>query len=393
MTYKKKSVNDIDLAGKKVLLRFDLDASPDGETGEAPNGKCIAAALPTIRCLLDGGAAVIACSHLGGRTEPLSLAPAAEQLAALLGRQVIFARDVVGRDAKAKAAALEGGQLMLLENTHFHTGEAVNDPGFSRELASMAQLYVSDAFASAHRAYASNTGAAAYLPAVSGLLMSRELEAMGRVLDHPARPFVAVLGGDKLSDRMDLMVDLLEQADAILVGGGMAYTFLKALGGKIGRSPFQPDLCPAALALLQRAKERGVKLFFPTDALAANERSPKIQPSLEGAMALFDDKIGMDIGPRTIALFRNVILAAGTVIWSGAMGEFEFPAFAKGTEGIAQAVAESNAVTVVCNGDSASVAEQLGYLHRVTHISAGGRAALACLAGKDLPGIACLSDR
>ena len=355
------------------------------------------AALPTIRYLLERGAAVIACSHLGKPKgqwkESLTLAPVAERLSRLLGQEVIFAKDIVGEDAKSKAAALQGGQIMLLENLRFDPREEKNDPSFAKELASMAELYVSDAFGTVHRAHASTAGVAAFLPAVSGLLVARELEVMGGALDDPKRPFVAVLGGAKVSDKINVINNLLDKADTVIIGGGMAYTFAKAQGGSIGKSLCEDDKLDYARQMIAKAQEKGVKLLLPTDTVAATEFSADAESRVVPTDAIPDDMEGLDIGPETVQLFCNAVRGAGTVVWNGPMGVFEFEKFAAGTRAMAQALADSGAVTIVGGGDSAAAVEQMGFADRITHISTGGGASLEFLEGKELPGVACLLDK
>jgi phosphoglycerate kinase len=422
MNYNKKTVLDVDVAGKKILLRCDFNVPQDKKTGAITSDKRIVAALPTIRYLLDNGAAVIACSHLGkpaatfssyvkkqvekGKNEAdvteeewqkslrkLTLAPVAERLSQLLGREVIFARDVVGEDARAKAAALQPGQIMLLENTRFEKGETKNDPALAKAMADMAELYVSDAFGSVHRAHASTAGVAAYLPAVSGLLVAKELEIMGGALNDPKRPFVAVLGGAKVSDKIGVINNLLDKADTIIIGGGMAYTFAKAQGGSIGTSLCESDKLDYALEMIEKAKDRGVELLLPTDTLAAREFSADAEAVVVPTDAIPDDMMGLDIGPETTERFCAAVRGAGTVVWNGPMGVFEFERFAGGTRAMAQALADSGAVTIVGGGDSAAAVEQLGFADRITHISTGGGASLELLEGKELPGVACLLDK
>ena len=397
MNYNKKTVLDVEVHGKKVLLRCDFNVPQDKETGAITSDKRIVAALPTIKYLLENGAAVIACSHLGkpkGEWLPkLSLAPVAQRLSQLLDRPVLFAKDVVGPDAKAKAAALKGGEILLLENTRFEKGETKNDPALAKELASMADLYVSDAFGSVHRAHASTVGVADYLPAVSGFLVAKELEVMGGALDDPKRPFVAVLGGAKVSDKINVINNLLEKADTVIIGGGMAYTFAKAQGGAIGQSLLEADKTDYALEMIAKAREKGVKLLLPVDTLAAKEFSPDAEPVVVDTMAIPDEMQGLDIGPRTVELFCGAVKGAGTIVWNGPMGVFEFDAFAGGTRAMAKALAESGAVTIVGGGDSAAAVEQLGFAGQITHISTGGGASLEFLEGKELPGVACLLDK
>ena len=396
MNYNKKTVKDIDVAGKKVLLRCDFNVPQDKATGAITDDKRIVAALPTLKYLLEQGAAVIACSHLGKPKgewkESLSLAPVAQHLSQLLGREVLFAKDIIGPDAQAKAAALQPGQIMLLENLRFDKGEEKNDPAFAKALADLAQVYVSDAFGTVHRAHASTAGVAAYLPAVSGFLIGKELDIMGKALENPQRPFVAVLGGAKVSDKINVINNLLEKADAIIIGGGMSYTFAKAQGHTIGKSLLEEDKLDYAREMIAKAQAKGVKFLLPTDNLCAAEFSKDARPVLEGT-DIPDALMGMDIGPKTIEAFSAAVKGAGTVVWNGPMGVFEFPAFAEGTKAMAKALAESGAITIVGGGDSAAAVEQLGFADRMTHISTGGGASLEFLEGKELPGVACLLDR
>ena len=397
MNYNKKTIMDVDVAGKKILLRCDFNVPQDKATGAITSDKRIVAALPTIRYLLERGAAVIACSHLGKPKgqwkESLTLAPVAERLSRLLGQEVIFAKDIVGEDAKSKAAALQGGQIMLLENLRFDPREEKNDPSFAKELASMAELYVSDAFGTVHRAHASTAGVAAFLPAVSGLLVARELEVMGGALDNPKRPFVAVLGGAKVSDKINVINNLLDKADTVIIGGGMAYTFSAAQGGKVGDSLLEADWESYANEMVEKAKEKGVKLLLPVDTVCADAFAPDAKSQVVKAGEIPDGWQGLDIGPETVKLYCGAVADAGTVIWNGPMGVFEFPAFAKGTEAVAEALSRTDAITIIGGGDSAAAVEQLGYADKMTHISTGGGASLEFLEGKELPGVACLLDQ
>ena len=397
MNYNKKTILDVDVAGKKILLRCDFNVPQDKETGAITSDKRIVAALPTIRYLLEKKAAVIACSHLGkpkGEWKAkLSLAPVAQRLSELLGQEVIFAKDIVGEDAKAKAAALQGGQIMLLENLRFDPREEKNDPSFAEELASMAELYVSDAFGTVHRAHASTAGVAAYLPAVSGLLVAKELEVMGGALNNPKRPFVAVLGGAKVSDKIGVINNLLDKADTIIIGGGMSYTFAKAQGGSIGKSLCEEDKLDYAREMIAKAEKNGVKLLLPSDTMAADDFSNDAKRQVVSTMAIPDGWEGMDIGPDTIRTFCDAVKGAGTVVWNGPMGVFEFENFAAGTRAMAQALADSGAITIVGGGDSAAAVEQMGFADKITHISTGGGASLEFLEGLELPGVACLMDK
>ena len=422
MNYNKKTVKDIDVAGKKVLLRCDFNVPQDKATGAITDDKRIRAALPTIQYLLDQGAAVIACSHLGkpnatfdsfvkkqaekGKDpatlteedwkkslKKLSLAPVAQRLSELLGKPVIMAADVVGPDATAKAAALQPGQIMLLENTRFEKGETKNDPELAKKMASMAEVYVSDAFGAVHRAHASTAGVAAYLPAVSGFLIQKELEIIGGALADPKRPLVAILGGSKVSSKIGVINNLLNIADTIIIGGGMTYTFIKAMGGSVGKSLLEADWLDYCKEMIQKAKDKGVKLLLPEDSVCAKEFSADAQPVTVDSMNIPDDMMGMDIGPKAIAAYADAVKDAGTVIWNGPMGVFEFPAFAAGTKAVAEALSHCGAITIIGGGDSAAAVQQLGYADKMTHISTGGGASLEFMEGKELPGVACLLDK
>ena len=419
MNYNKKTVRDVDVAGKKVLLRCDFNVPQDKETGAITSDKRIVAALPTIQYLLDNGAAVIACSHLGkpaatfesyakkqaekGKEatqegwekslRKLSLAPVAKRLSELLGKPVIMAGDVVGPDAQAKAAALQPGQIMLLENTRFEKGETKNDPELAKAMASMADLYVSDAFGAVHRAHASTAGVADYLPAVSGFLIQKELEVLGGAISNPKRPLVAILGGSKVSSKIGVINNLLEIADTIIIGGGMAYTFSAAQGGKVGESLLEADWMDYSREMIEKAAAKGVKLLLPVDTVCADAFAPDAHSQVVKAGEIPDGWQGLDIGPETVKLYCSAVADAGTVIWNGPMGVFEFPAFAKGTEAVAKALSGTAAITIIGGGDSAAAVQQLGYADKMTHISTGGGASLEFLEGKELPGVACLLDR
>ena len=422
MNYNKKTVMDVDVSGKKVLLRCDFNVPQDKKTGAITSDKRIVAALPTIRYLLEHGAAVIACSHLG-KPEPvfdkwvkkqlekgkdpaeltedawkkslakLTLAPIAERLSELLGQEVLFAHDVVGEEATAKAAALQPGQILLLENTRFEKGETKNDPAFAEKLASLAELYVSDAFGAVHRAHASTAGVAAYLPAVSGFLIEKELRIMGGALANPKRPLVAILGGSKVSSKIGVINNLLEIADTIIIGGGMAYTFSAAQGGRIGDSLLESEWMEYANEMLKKAADKGVKLLLPVDTVIADRFAPDADTKVVPAGEIPDGWQGLDIGPETVALYCAAVAGAGTVIWNGPMGVFEFEKFAAGTKAVAEALSKTDAITIVGGGDSAAAVEQLGYADKMTHISTGGGASLEFLEGKELPGVACLLDK
>ena len=422
MNYNKKTVADVDVAGKKVLLRCDFNVPQDKKTGAITSDKRIVAALPTIQYLLEHGAAVIACSHLG-KPQPvfdkwvkkqlekgkdpaeltqeawekslrkLTLAPVAQRLSQLLGREVLFAHDVVGEDAAAKAAALQPGQILLLENTRFEKGETKNDPEFAKKLASFADIYVSDAFGAVHRAHASTAGVAAYLPAVSGFLIEKELRVMGGALENPKRPLVAILGGSKVSSKIGVINNLLEIADTIIIGGGMAYTFSAAQGGKIGNSLLESEWLDYANEMVKKAADKGVKLLLPVDTVIADRFAPDADTAVVKAGQIPDGWEGLDIGPETVKLYCAAVADAGTVIWNGPMGVFEFDKFAVGTRAVAEALSKTDAITIVGGGDSAAAVEQLGYADKMTHISTGGGASLEFLEGKELPGVACLLDK
>lgn len=421
MNYSKKTVYDADVKGKKVLVRCDFNVPQDKKTGEITSDKRIVAAIPTLKYLLEQGAAVIACSHLGkpvatfssyvkkqvekGKNaediteeewkkslKKLTLAPVAKRLSELLGTEVIFAADTVGEDAKAKASALKPGEIMLLENLRFDARETKNGEDFAKALADMADVYVSDAFGTVHRAHASTAGVAAFLPAYAGLLVEKEISIMGKALDDPKRPFVAVLGGAKVSDKINVINNLLEKADTVIIGGGMAYTFKKAQGYSIGKSLLEADKLEYAQEMLAKAAAKGVNFLLPDDNFCASEFSADAEPVLvEGDIP--DDLMGMDIGPKTVEKFAAAVKGAGTIVWNGPMGVFEFDKFANGTKAMAQALADSGAVTIVGGGDSAAAVEKLGYADRITHISTGGGASLEFLEGKELPGVACLLDK
>ena len=393
----KKTIEDICVKGKKVLVRCDFNVPMDKATGAITDDKRIKAALPTIKYLMDNGAAVILCSHLGKPKgewkESLSLAPVAVRLEEVLGAKVTFAKDIIGEDAKAKAAALKDGEVMLLENLRFDKREEKNDPEFAKELASMAEIYVSDAFGTVHRAHASTEGVSHYLPAVSGYLIQKELEIIGGALANPKRPLVAILGGSKVSSKIGVINNLLEIADTIIIGGGMAYTFAVAQGGKVGNSLLEADWVDYAKDMIKKAEEKGVKLLLPTDTVAGDAFSADANTKVVPTGAIDEGWEGMDIGPATIAAYCDAVKDAGTVIWNGPMGVFEFPAFAKGTEAIAEALSKTEAITIVGGGDSAAAVEQLGYADKMTHISTGGGASLEFMEGKILPGVACLNEK
>ena len=401
MDYNKKSVVDIDVSGKKVLLRcdFNVPMAKDG-SGVITDDKRIRAALPTIQYLLEQNAAVIACSHMGkpkGEWKPeLSMAPVAARLSELLGKEVILAKDIVGEDAKAKAAALKPGEILLLENLRYDNGETKNNPEFAKALADLAGedgVYVSDAFGTVHRAHASTAGVAAYLPAVSGFLIQKELEVIGGALAAPKRPLVAILGGSKVSSKIGVINNLLEIADTIIIGGGMAYTFSAAQGGTIGDSLLEEDWKGYALEMVEKAQAKGVKLLLPVDTVIADKFAPDAASDVVESGKIPEGWQGLDIGPKTVELYCEAVKDAGTVIWNGPMGVFEFEKFTVGTKAVAEALSKTDAITIIGGGDSAAAVQQLGYADKMTHISTGGGASLEFMEGKVLPGIACLQDK
>lgn len=392
----KKSVKDIDVAGKKVLVRCDFNV-PLNENKEITDENRINGAMPTINYLVEAGAKVILCSHLGRPKGEFnmkySLAPVAKRLSEILGKEVKMAEDVIGDSAKALAADLKDGDVILLENVRFHKEEEKNDPEFSKALASLAEIYVNDAFGTAHRAHASTAGVADYLPAVCGFLIQKEIEIMGKALSNPDRPFTAILGGAKVSDKIGVIENLLEKVDSLVIGGGMAYTFLKAQGHSIGTSICEEEKLDLARDLMKKAEEKGVKLLLPHSSVVATEYSKDAEHKEVLSEDIPDGWMGLDIGQSTIDLFSEEVKKAKTIIWNGPMGVFEFPAFAKGTTEVARAVASADATTIIGGGDSAAAVIQLGYGDKMTHISTGGGASLEFLEGLELPGIACLEDK
>ena len=395
MNYNKKSIVDIDVAGKRVLCRCDFNVPTKG--GKITSDKRIVAALPTIKYLVDNGAKVILCSHMGkpkGEWKPeLSLKIVADRLSELLGKEVIMAADVAGEDSKAKAANLQNGDVMLLENTRYIKGETKNDPELSKDLASMADIFVNDAFGTAHRAHSSTAGVADYLPAVSGYLVQKEVSIMGKALANPERPFVAILGGAKVADKLNVINNLLEKVDTLIIGGGMAYTFSKAMGGEIGNSLLDEERVGLAKEMMETAKAKGVQLLLPVDTVIANDFDNPTEIKIVEAGKIPEGWQGLDIGPKTVELFSGAVKAAKTVVWNGPMGVFEKPEFAKGTLAIATAMAESDATTIIGGGDSAAAVTQMGLAPKMSHISTGGGASLEFLEGKVLPGVACLKDK
>ena len=395
MTYNKKTVEDIDVHGKRVLVRCDFNVPM--KDGVITDENRIIGALPTIKYLKDHGARVILCSHMGRPKGEFnmtySLAPVAKRLSEKLGTEVVLASDVIGPDAKSKAAALGDGDVMLLENVRFHKEEEKNDPAFAKELASMADIFVNDAFGTAHRAHASTAGVADYLPAVCGFLIQKEISVMGKALADPARPFVAILGGAKVSDKIGVINNLIDKVDTLIIGGGMAYTFFRALGNSIGSSICEEDKLDLALDILNKAHEKGVNFLLPVDNIIGREYKEDTTFMRIYSDSIPDGWMGLDIGEKTQELFSKSIEGAGTVIWNGPMGVSEWENFASGTRAVAKAVADSGAISIIGGGDSAAAVEHLGYADRMTHISTGGGASLEFLEGRDLPGISCLLDK
>ncbi len=427
----KKTVEDIDVSGKRVLVRCDFNVPM--KDGVITDTKRIVGALPTIKYLADHGAKVILCSHMGrphnifndvvkldkkekkkidampaeeqaaatakaleaakGDVTKFSLAPVAAELSKLLGKEVIMAKDVIGPDAKAKAAGLKDGDVMLIENIRFYAEETKNDPAFAKELASMADIYVNDAFGTAHRAHASTAGVADYLPAVCGFLIQKEISVMGGALENPKRPFVAILGGAKVSDKIGVINNLIEKVDTLIIGGGMAYTFFKALGHSIGTSLCEDDKIDLAKEMMAKAEARGIKFLIPIDNVIATEYSADAEWKIVDSDEIPDGWMGLDIGPKSRELFAQAVADAGTVVWNGPMGVSEWENFANGTIAVAKAVAESNAISIIGGGDSAAAVEKLGFADKMTHISTGGGASLEFLEGLELPGIACLNEK
>ena len=431
MTYNKKTVEDIDVKGKKVLVRCDFNVPM--KDGVITDTKRIVGALQTIKYLVENGAAVILCSHMGrphnvfnselklskkeikkidelpesereaakaaalekakGDVKKLSLKPVAEKLSELLGRPVEMAKDVIGEDAKAKAAALKGGEVLLLENVRFHAEEEKNDPEFAKALASMAEIYVNDAFGTAHRAHASTAGVADYLPAVCGYLIEKEITVMGGALENPKRPFVAILGGAKVSDKIGVINNLIDKVDTLIIGGGMAYTFFKAFGKDVGTSICEYDKLDLARELVEKARAKGVAFLLPVDNVVGREYREDTPYMRIYSDSIPDGWMGLDIGKTTQELFSKTVIGAGTIVWNGPMGVSEWENFSAGTEAVAEAVANSGAISIVGGGDSVAAVAKLGYSDKMTHVSTGGGASLEFLEGLELPGIACLQDK
>ena len=391
----KKTVKDIDLKGKKVFVRCDFNVPMDENQNITDNTR-IVSALPTIKYLLEQNCKLILASHLGrpkGEVKPeFSLKPVAKELSRLLGKEVIMAKDVIGEDAMTKSANLKEGEILLLENVRFHREETDNDPEFAKKLASMAEVYVNDAFGSAHRAHASTTGIASYLPAVAGFLIEKELKFLGNAVNNPERPFVAILGGAKVSDKIGVIDSLLEKVDTLMIGGGMAYTFFKAQGYEVGNSICEMDKLDLAKNAMEKAKQKCVKLMLPVDTKIGKEYKPDTESKVVKYTEIPADWEGFDIGPETIKMFSDELKTAKTVVWNGPLGLFEFEQFAEGTNSIAKVLSEIDATTIIGGGDSAAAVKKAGLEDKMTHISTGGGASLEFLEGKKLPGIECLMD-
>ena len=391
----KKTVEDLQVAGKKVLVRCDFNVKM--ENGVITSDKRIVASLPTIKYLIENGAKVILCSHLGrpkGEVVPeFSLAPVAARLSELLGQEVKMAKDVVGESAQALAADLKDGEVLLLENVRYEKGETKNDPELSKKFADLAELYVNDAFGSAHRAHSSTAGVAEHLPAACGYLIQKEIEFIGGALENPKRPLVAILGGAKVSDKIGVITNLIDKCDTLIIGGGMAYTFMKSLGYNIGTSLLEADKVELAAEMMKKAEEKGVKFLIPVDNKVGKEYAADTEAMVVDSDKIPDGWMGLDIGPKTQAIFADAVKDAGTVIWNGPMGVSEWANFASGTVAVATAIAESNAISIIGGGDSAAAIQKLGFADKMSHISTGGGASLEYLEGKVLPGIAALNDK
>ena len=396
MAFTKKTVRDADVAGKRVLMRVDFNVPL--KDGVVTDDTRVRAAIPTIEYLKDKGAKIILMSHLGrpkgdGPEPQFSLKPAADKLAELTGYDVKFVDDTYGEKAAAAVAALEPGDILVLENVRFDKREKKNDPEIAKTLASYGDVFVLDAFGTAHRAQGSVVGPAAYLPAYAGFLLEKEVDTLTSIFAEPERPFVAIVGGSKVSSKIGVINHLLDIADTIIIGGGMAYTFSAAQGGKVGDSLLEADWESYANEMVEKAKEKGVKLLLPVDTVCADAFAPDAKSQVVKAGEIPDGWQGLDIGPETVKLYCGAVADAGTVIWNGPMGVFEFPAFAKGTEAVAEALSRTDAITIIGGGDSAAAVQQLGYADKMTHISTGGGASLEFMEGKELPGVACLLDK
>lgn len=394
----KKSIEDINVKGKKVLVRCDFNVPL--KDGEITDDSRLVGAMPTIRYLIENGAKVILCSHLGkpkGEAKPeLSLEPVAKKLSEMLGKDVVFAADdnVVGENAKKAVSEMKDSDVVLLQNTRYRKEETKNEENFSKELASLAEIFVNDAFGTAHRAHCSTVGCGEFLQErVCGYLIQKELDFLGSAVENPKRPLVAILGGAKVSDKLGVINNLLDKVDTLIIGGGMAYTFLKALGHEVGNSLLEADRIDYVKEMMKKAEEKGVKLLLPVDVTYADKFGENEAPYVSDGRDIPADKEGLDIGPKSAKLFADEVKSANTVVWNGPMGVFEFKNFAKGTEAVAKALAESNAVTIIGGGDSAAAVNQMGYGDKMSHISTGGGASLEFLEGKQLPGIAALDDK
>ena len=392
----KKTIEDISVAGKKVLVRCDFNVPLD-ENKNIVDENRIVGALPTIKYLVEQGAKVILCSHMGRPKGEFnmkySLAPVAKRLSEHLGKEVVMAEDVIGDSAKAAVAALKDGDVVLLENVRFHAEEEKNDPAFAKALADFAEIFVNDAFGTAHRAHASTAGVADYLPAVSGYLIQKEIKFLGSAVANPERPFLAILGGAKVKDKIGVINSLLDKVDSLIIGGGMAYTFTKAKGGSIGDSLCDEERLGYCLEIIEKAKEKGVKLLLPVDTVIADKYDNDAKRDLVDEDKIPDGWMGLDIGPKTVELFSAAVREAKTIVWNGPMGVFEMSNFAAGTTAIANACAETDAITVIGGGDSAAAVEVLSLADKMSHISTGGGASLEFLEGLELPGIACLMEK
>ena len=392
----KKTVRDIDLKDKKVLVRCDFNVPMD-ENRNITDNRRIVAALPTIKYLLEQNCKIVLCSHLGRPKgefkKEFSLEPVAKELSKLLGKEVIIAKDVIGEDAENKAKNLKNGEILLLENVRFHREETDNDPEFAKKLASFGEIFVNDAFGTAHRAHASTEGVTKYLPAVSGFLIEKELKFLGEALENPGRPFVAILGGSKVSDKIGVIENLLEKVDTLIIGGGMAYTFFKAQGYSVGESLCEEDKCDLALELMEKAKEKNVKFLLPIDNKVGKEFKPDTESKTVKSTEIPDGWEGLDIGEETIKLYKEELKNAKTIVWNGPLGVFEFDQFAVGTNEIAKALGDIDAIKIIGGGDSAAAVEKAGLAEKMTHISTGGGASLEFLEGKKLPGIEALLDK
>lgn len=391
----KQSVRDIDVQGKRVFCRVDFNVPL--EDGRITDDTRIKAAVPTIEYLVERGARVILASHLGrpkGKVvDELRLTPVAQRLSEILGRKVEKADEAVGEDVEAKVSSMQSGDIVLLENVRFYPGEEQNDAGLARSFASLADVYVNDAFGAAHRAHASTEGIAHYLPAVAGLLMEKELDILGKALSTPERPFTAIIGGAKVRDKIGVIENLLDKVDNLIIGGGLAYTFVKAKGLEVGKSILEPDKVDLAKQFMQNAEKQGVNFYIPIDVVAATEFAPDARSQVADIENIPGDLEALDVGPKTRKVYTEVIKSSKLVMWNGPMGVFEFDKFAHGTNAIAQAMAEADAVTIIGGGDSAAAVEKAGLADKMTHISTGGGASLEFMEGKDLPGVVALNDR